>query len=562
MRPCPMSLDGAPAGGAVGNLVHGNLVHVGLAAGAGAVPHCAHMTEWTELTGFPRTCASQCAPWGSAARVVNGQVESKLGRPVVLSGARAFLQRLEDAFIAEHRKTSDVQALVDAVFAAHERHLDVIEWCRVRGDELDMSLRVYATRGSTRLHLSLAGPLGRYADQPLPERAAPPVVRARAKKMAAPPAPAPASERVMPPTRPIVLRPIVPGATPNYGDVIAFDDTGRLHVTLRLPHAGDYHFACVEPSGAVTLTPLSSREALRAEDAGAMTGGLMPEVHASGRGLVRIEHYDHSSGMKERVGLAGVWHASRRGLYSHCWALGVRGEWFLRCIVHDKKSTLLGVNLATGKRARVALPDGLVARGAALDGELLRVLGDGEERRYPIDTGSKLALDLAAGTVVACPSPGHVQPVPGSGGAFVVAAGTELRWVAADGTSTGLFVLPADFTAPDYAPWGAPTVAEIAGEAGARSWLVALDFGSDAGPRCRGALVFTPGGTVVNRAHIDAGGVLRMDGVVLPLADGEHVCGYASGPPVAGHASGELAALVRMNDAMALIWAPSAGPRP
>lgn len=523
------------------------------------------MSDWTELSGFPRTCASKCAPWGSVARLVNGQRETKLGKPVMLSGAKAYVQRLEDAFISEYRQTKDVEALVRAVLTANEKHLDVVEWCRVRGEELDMSLRVYASRGSTRLHLSLVGPVGRHADQPLPERASAPVVRVRAKKPAAsassraPVVAVVAAERVVPPAAAIVLRPITAGAQPNYGDAIAFDSDGRLFVSLRLPDAGDYHIACVEPSGAVTLAPLPTREALRAGDPGAMTGGLMPEVHATGRGLVRIEHYDHASGMKERVGLAGQWHASRRGLWSACWGLGVRGEWFLRCIVNDKKGVLLGVHLTSGKRIRVALPAGLVVRGAALDGEVLRVLGDGEEHRYPIDTGSKLALDLAAGTVVPCAFAGAVQPVPNSGGARVIAAGGELRLVTAEGLSRGLFSLPADFTAQGYAPWGSPDVTEIAGaEPGACSWLVTLDFGSDHGPRCRGTLVFTLDGAVLNCAYTDAGGALRIGGLTLPLADGEHVCGYAAGPPVSGRPAGELAAVLRMNDGLALAWVPGA----
>lgn len=491
--------------------------------------------------------------------MVNGERETKLGKPVMLSGAKAFVQRLEEAFIAGYRTTKDVQALVDQVIAANEKNLDVVEWCRVREEALDLSLRVYASRGSTRLHLSLVGPVGRYADRPLPERASAPVVRARAKKPAAsasPVAPAVAVERVAPPAEAIVLRPIAAGAQPNYGDAIAFDVDGRLFVSLRIPDAGDYHVACVEPSGAVTLTRLPTRDALRAEDPGAMTGGLMPEVHATGRGLVRIEHYDHASGMKERVGLAGQWHASRRGLWSACWVLGVRGEWFLRFIVNDKKGVLLGVNLANGKRVRVALPEGLV-RGAALDGEVLRVLGDGEERRYPIDTGSKLGLDLAGVTVVPCALVGAVQPVPNSGGAWVVMAERELRLVTAEGHGRGLFSLPAGFTGEGYAPWGSPMVTEIVGaEPGACSWLVAVDFDRDDGPRCRGVLVFTLDGAVHNCAYTDPAGVLRIGGETLPLGDGEHVCGYAAGPPVAGRPSGELAAVLHMTDGLALVWAP------
>ena len=57
-------------------------------------------------------------------------------------------------------------SLVGRVLEANARHIDIVEWCRVKGDELDLSLRVYGTRGSQRLHLSLLGPIGRYADEP------------------------------------------------------------------------------------------------------------------------------------------------------------------------------------------------------------------------------------------------------------------------------------------------------------------------------------------------------------------------------------------------------------
>lgn len=529
------------------------------------------VTDWTELTGFPKTFASSCAPWSSTARLVNGERETKLGKPVMLSGAKAFLQRLEAELIAGHRATQDVAALVEAVLAAHAKHIDVVEWCRVRDDELDLSLRVYASRGSTRLHLALVGPVGRYADRPLPERASAPAARARVKKQAAAAALVAAAvpPRLAPPRAPLVLRPITAGARPNYGDAIAFAGDGRLHVTLRLPDAGDYHYACVEPSGAVTLTPLPSREALRADDAGAMTGGLMPELHATTRGLVRIEHYDHSAGMKERLGCAGQWHASRRGLWDGDWMLGVRGEWFLRCIVHAKKATLVGAHLTSGKRTRLTLSEGQVVHGAALDrgaeGEVLRLLLGAEERRFRLRTAAKLEIDGAAATVAVCSHEGVARPVPNSGGAWVVAERGVLRLVDASGASHVLFSLPAGFTAPGYAPWGGPTAREIVAQGvdapdaapEQRSWRVDLDFGSDHGPRCTGTLVFTSDGAVLASAHVDADGALHIGEVAVPLGEGEHVCGYAAGPPVAGRPSGELAALLKTGEGLALAWVPA-----
>lgn len=504
------------------------------------------MTDWIELPGFPRTYESKHAPWGSVARLVNGVRETKNGKPVMLSGAKAFAQRLEADLIQAHRTTLDVPTLVNTVLDANAKHLDVVEWCRVRGDELDLSLRIYASRGSTRLHLSLAGPVGRYADQPLPDRAAPPAARSRAKKQvtAEAPAAAPPPDPVAPPAAPLLLQPITEGARPNYGDAIAFDRDGRLHVTLRLPHAGDYHHAAIDPSGAVTLTQLPRRDALRAEDAGAMTDGLMPELHPTTAGLVRIEHYDHASGMKERIGFAGRWHASRRGLFDACWVLGIRDDWFLRCIVHGKKATLTGAHLTNGKRTRIALPEGSTVRGAALDGDVLRVVDAESEHRFPLRTARALELDTAAATVIPHGQTGFVQPVPGTGG-WAVADGRALRFVR-EGASTDLFTLPDAFTAAGYGPWGAPRVTEIDGA----RWLVTLDFGSDGGPRCTGALVFTKDGAVLNRAYVDAGGTFHLGATTLPLAQGEHVLGYAGGP------AGALAALALTNAGLAVLWNP------
>lgn len=504
------------------------------------------MADWTELPGFPKRYESNCAPWSSVTRLVNGVREMKNGKAVMLSGAKAFAQRLEADLIAAHRTTPDVPDLVNAVLDANAKHLDVVEWCRVRGDDLDLSLRVYASRGSTRLHLSLAGPVGRYADQPLPDRAAPPAPRSRAKKQVTEaPASAPPPDPVAPPAAPLLLQPIAGGARPNYGDVIAFDRDGRLHVTLRLPDAGDYHYAAIDPSGAVTLAQLPRRDALRADDAGAMTDGLMPELHATTAGLVRIEHYDHASGMKERVGFAGRWHASRRGLFDACWVLGIRSEWFLRCIVHGKKATLTGAHLTSGKRLRIALPEGIVVRSAALDGDVLRVVDAESEHRFPLRVARTLDLDTGAATVIPHGQAGFVHPVPGTGG-WAVAEGRVLRFVGQGGAGRDLFTLPDAFTSPSFAPWGAPRVTEIDGA----SWLVTFDFGADDGPRCTGALIFTESGAVLNRAHIDVSGTLHLGTTTLPLAPGEHVLGYAGGP------AGALAALVMTNAGLTVLWSP------
>lgn len=507
------------------------------------------MSDWTELPGFPRTFASQCAPWGDAVRFVNGVRSIKNGKPESLRGARAFLQRLEFDLLAGHRDGRELLALLDHVFTTHARHLDAVEWARVRGDELDLSLRVYATRGSQRLHLSLTGPVGRYADEPLPERAAPAKPRA-AKKAAPSPAPAvlPPIDRLPPPAVPLHLRPLVEAAKVVYGDAIAFDRDGRVHVPVTLAD-GDA-FACVDPTGAVTLTTLPTRDDLRAREIHAMTRAMLPGVLPGEAGVLRVDHYETTAGMQERITLAGRTHTGRRGLYDACWLLGVHGEWFLRAIVHDKKATLVGVHLASDRRTRVALPD-LDLRGAAVDrgpdGPVLRLLhGDSDERRHRLRTGPKLELDPTT-TTLAHALPGLVQPVPDSAG-WVAAEGRTLRFIR-HGRTTDLFTLPPSFTAPDYNPWGDPLVTQLA-FTDAPAWQVDLDFGSDHGPRCRGALVFTADGAVRGCTYTDTDATLECNGARVPLAEHEHIVGVAAGP------AGDLAVLLADAGRPALYWAP------
>lgn len=535
------------------------------------------MSDWIDLPGFPKTYASSCAPWGSVARLVKGVPEKKNGRPVVLSAAKGFVQRIEQEIIAGYRTNKDVAALVHGVLDAHAKHIDLAEWCRARDGEIDLSLRVYASRGSARLHVALGGPVGQFADAPLPEHAPSPKAAARpkpAKKQAsaAPIAPSGAPARVAPPAAALV-QPIGDGTRASYGDAIAFDLDGRLHVTLRLPNGGAYAYARIEPSGEVAIAELPSREALRADDVGAMTSGLMPALHATARGLVRIEHYDHANGMRERVGFAGTWHASRSARHDTAFTLGVRGDWFLRCIVHDKKVSVLGAHLTSGKRTKITLPPHITAaRGAALDrgiapadpdADVLRIVSGPEEHRFPLRLGPSLELDAGAATVTAHALEGAVQPLPNGDGAWVVAGGERcaLRLVRADGTSTELFVLPASFTTPGYAPWGSPPVQEVhGGGATTQSWLVPFDFGADGGPRCTGALVVTKDADVLATAYVDAGGTVRCGEASLPLGQGEHVCGHAAGPPFMGRPSGELAALVATNAGLTVLWTPRSEP--
>lgn len=506
------------------------------------------MTDWTDLPDYPRTFASQCAPWGSMVRLVNGVRDVKGGKPVILSGGKAFLQRLEADLIAGRPGAADVATLVSGVLEANARHIDIVEWCRVKGDELDLSLRVYGTRGGQRLHLSLLGPVGRYADQPLPEHAPVKKPRAATKRVVTAPAPAPVPVvTAAPPATPLVLRPVVPHARPSYGDPLARDLDGRMHLVVRLPDHDVW--ACIDPSGTVTTTPMTTREVLRATDVGARTRAMNASVYTTAAGLVCIDHYENASGEQERVGHRGLWHAARRGLWSSDWTLGVCDDWFLRAIVHDGKATLIGVQLTTGKKTRVRLPEGLDLRGAAIDrsgaGDLLRLLhGPSEERHMHLRPGKTLELEPA--TALAHGLEGLVQPV--ANGGWVVAADRRLRLVRPDRTAVDLFTLPASFTAADYRPGNYPKVTQVGFEAPA--WLVELNFMSESGPWCRGALVFTADGAVRNLAFVDAAGVLQLDAASLPLGEGEHACGHAAGP------AGDLAIALALQDGLTLVWSP------
>ncbi len=429
-----------------------------------------------------------------------------------------------------------------------------------------MGLRVYASRGVARVHMALNGPIGRYADQPLPERA---VTKPAAKKRTKVAAAVGASEATVsvepvvgfgPPQRELLLRPLVPGAGPTYGEVIARDVDGRMLVLLRPPEQDAW--LAVDPTGAVTLTPLVSREELRVEDPNAMTRAMNASVVATAAGVLRLDHYENStSGEQERVGFAGRWHAGRRGLFSACWVLGVRGQWLLRCITNGKKSTLVGVHLVTGQRSRVALPEGLELRGAGLmpqgDGQVLRVLhGMTEERRYPLRIGKKLELEVAAGTVLMHGLEGMTQVVPNSGMWVTTSdeGGCGLSLVREDRSRVRLFELPRSFTGPGYAPWGWPLVSEIAGaQASDACWQVAIDFGMEDGPRCTGALTLARDGRVCASAFVDADETLRIGDTTLALGEQGRVLGYAGGP------AGDLAALLLLADGVGLLWAPPWG---
>ncbi len=504
------------------------------------------MSDWTELPGFPRTYPSQCAPWGSSVRFVNGVRDIKNGKSVTLSGAKAFLQRLEIDLIQARAAAPDIPTLLLKILDANARHIDQVEWCRVRGDELDLSLRVYGTRGSQRLHLSLLGPIGRHADDPLPVHAAIKKPPTRKQQPALHTAPILPAFTLPPPSTPLLLRPITPNAGPSYGDPIAHDLDGRVHVVVRLED-GDA-WACIDPSGAVTISPLTTRDILRSLDPGARTDAILASVHSTATGLVRIDHYENSAGMQERVHHAGRCHTARSFLANHVWTLGIFNDWFLRCIVHDKKATLLGVHLATGKRSRVALPDGDDLRGAAVDrtpsGDRLRLLGAEVERHFDLRADKTLTVEPLTTTPHGLT--GLVQPVPDDG--WLVAAGRTLHLVHPDRTTTLLFTVPPSFTA-DYAPWGYPITTRI-GHTADPVWLTRIDFGADDSPRCTGVLVFTADGTLRGKALVDPSNTLHLGPTEIHLGD-SHACGYTAGP------TGDIAAVLAFKDALTVLWSPS-----
>jgi hypothetical protein len=230
----------------------------------------------------------------------------------------------------------------------------------------------------------------------------------------------------------LLLRPIAAGARPSYSDPIARDLDGRLHVTVRLPDRDAY--ACVEPTGAVTLTPLLTRDVLRETDNAAMTGAMNASVYTTAAGLVRIDHYESSNISQERVGHAGRWVSGRRGLWSADWTLGMFGDWFCRVIINNDKPILLGVNLATRKRTRIALPPGDDhVRGAAVDrtdhGDLLRLLHGACELRLHLRAGKTLEVEPTFS--VPHTLAGAMHPVPNTGG-WLVAADRTLQFIRPD----------------------------------------------------------------------------------------------------------------------------------
>lgn len=521
------------------------------------------MSDWIELPGYPRTFNPQGAPWTGAVRVVHGVVELSGNRPVMLRPDRAFLQKIEAELIEAYKQNKDVAAVVEATLLANERHIDQVEWCRVLDDDLDLSIRVYASRGAFRLYLALSGPVGRHANDTPPERKK--TAPSRPKKAAAParkasPAPAPAPALASP-SAPLHLRPIAPEAGACHGDVLAFDDAGRLHAALRLPGDADYHYATIEPTGRVTLSPLPTRDALRATDVGAMTAALMPGLVETSGGLVKIEHYSTARGEHERItierGAEGQAHVSRRGLFDASWALGVWENWFLRLISLDGGCSLVAVDLASNKRTKTALPALGRVWGAEVerssDGGLLRIVSGAEEHRLALRVGKSVTLDVDAVETRPHGQPGVVVPVAGSGWLVAEASGGQCGlWLARpDGQRDELFRLPGTFDASlKYRPWDIPAARLVSRPGEPPLWLATFGFGPDEvqGPMCRGAVLLDASGAVRARSWSEADGTLQINGA--SLAGVSMQLGYAARP------TGDLAALVSWDSDLSVLWYP------
>jgi hypothetical protein len=522
------------------------------------------VSEWIELPGFPRTFNPTGAPWTRAVRRVHGGVEKKGDRPVILRPDRALVQKIEAEIIEAYRDNHDVAAIVESVLLANERHLDQVEWCRVRGDDLDLSIRVYGSRSPFRLYLALSGPVGRHADDTPPERSKPSAPRVR-RAAPSPAASGPAFRVDAPsdvgsPTTPLHLRPIAPAASPCYGDAIAFDRAGRLHVALRLPDDADYRYAVVEPGGGVALATLPSREALRATDVGAMTAAMLPALIETSEGLVKIEHYRHARGELERIHIEGRddrAHASRRGLFDANWKLGVWGPWFVRLIALEGRASLVAVDLDSHKRTKIALPEMGRIVGATVDrspeGGVLRIVAGADELRVPLRVSTSVTLDLDALTTRAHGLPGLAAPVAGDG--WVVADASDDScglWLARpDGRRVELFRLPSTFDVRlRYRPWNLPAVQRLSGPGEASRWLATFGFGPDAGDgaHCRGAVLFDAEGAVRARSWSEADGSLRINDT--SLAGAGIPIGYAA------RATGDLAAVAVWGEDLSVLWHP------
>jgi hypothetical protein len=519
------------------------------------------MTDWIALPDFPLKFDSQCAPWTSATRIVQGAFEMKDGRHVLLKPTQAFLQSIESQLIDGYVSNPNVVELVAKILAANARHLDSVEWCRVRGNDLDLAVRVYAARGIHRLYLSLRGPVGRYADVELPEFVPPSVpAKSHIKKTDFAAMSLTASvARLDPPRDALVLRPLVSEARPNYGSSIAFASDGRLCVAVRTPDVEA--IVSVAPTGEVAFAHLATRDELRATDVSTMTGAYLPSLYTTAAGLVRTEHYKNTTGEQERVGFEDRWHVNPRGLFERDWPLGVAAGNFLRCIVKKNKTFLLAVELATGKRKLLPLGGIQVANGAVLETDTTRGPGEstilratdpnGLESRFRITHGKKMTLEPLAGQC-AHGLQGAVLPVPHSDGFIVVGSydGHHGLWfVKADGARHPIFALPADLMAHGYAPSGLQSVTQIEFGTFPR-WLVEIELGSDHGPHVRGAVVFDSDGVVLGRSYVNASSVLILGDVSLKLEHGEYVSGWAAGP------SGDLAALLDLADGASLVWVP------
>ncbi|RYE94282.1 MAG: hypothetical protein EOO75_02360, partial [Myxococcales bacterium] len=355
-------------------------------------------TDWVELAGYPRVCRGRGAYVRTRARYVNGVTESRGGRPVMITGGRALSQAIELEILEHAARRGGAIAAIEAGLAVYATHLESIEYVRQRGTEVDLACRAVGVRGAVRVYLDLGGPIGRFADQPLPD---PPRIATKKKAPAGagegepeapavlvprPPAPLPG------PAAPLVLAPLLAGASPVYGnDALQLDPWNRLWIALRLADtASDYHYLVLGPDGAqVALLPLATRDELLAQMGGrALGGALLPGLAGTPRGVWRFEHYQAGTTLTERAGPADSIGPFSTGAELKAYRLthlGVAGGDLLRWRQLGAERSLELTPLAGGKRRRVKLPphpQGLYGE-ATLHGSTVRVLGRGE--RHPIE---------------------------------------------------------------------------------------------------------------------------------------------------------------------------------
>ncbi len=506
------------------------------------------MSEWREIAGYPKTFPARMAYVDGAARIVRGEFEMKGNRPVTLPPAKALIQRIETHIIEKYGGGSNLESALVDVFAAYAQHIDVVEWCRVRDDELDVSLRVFAGRGSQRVHLDLRGPVGAYADAPLPEHGKP----KRKSRATAAPAPAPAAQAAPAPsaTAPaefLIVCPLMHDAKSTGSDGLARDLDGSMCAVVK--KVNREFIVRVDTHGKVTTTPLPSVAELRAFDPTVMSDARLAGVYTTPIGVVFSEHYSRAGSQDhKRIGVRGTWHAHRAINASMEIWLGVHGSYALWCLVAKGKSSVFGVDLESGKTSRVSLPEALEAQAAVVDGGgdalLLRVL-DGEANEYRFKLGLGKTLTAAPVSTEPLPNGDSVQPLPNGG--WLAARGLSLSVVRTDRTEAHVLACPA---ADGAVGLFLRSASQLASDE--PTWFVTFTLENARGLFAgEAALVFRGDGALVNAAYHEPGGRLRVGASTVALGrDDGYPSSFAAGP------AGDLALLHRVEGELGLLWAP------